>query len=131
MKSSNNKAEVSLALILLADSYYVGVEIRYSYQKTIRQVFLSVVPLQFHSSKTLFGLCASVSPQLILQYTPLNSVNDPFSSQVKHSSAHKTFPCLRKEFNNEEKKIIFRGLVCLLCFLVWKSQLNKKGTVGT
>lgn len=67
-------------------------------------MLVSVVPLQFRGSKTLVGLLLSVSPQLILHYTPLNSINDPFSSQVKHSSAHKTFSFLRKEFNNEEKR---------------------------
>lgn len=91
MKSSDNKVEVSLALFLLADRYYVGVEIRYLYQKTISQILVSVVPLQFHGSKTLVGLLISVSPLLILHYTPMNSINNPFSSQVKHSSAHKTF----------------------------------------
>lgn len=35
MKSSDNKEEVALAVLLFTDRYYVGVEIRYTYQKTI------------------------------------------------------------------------------------------------
>lgn len=104
MKSSDNKVAVSLALFLFTVRYYVGVENRYTCQKIISQILGLVVPLQFHGSKTFVGLLVSVPPQLILHYTPLNTINDPFSSQVKHSLAHKTFPFLRTEFNLIMKK---------------------------